>query len=81
MNPPRPHTVPPWDLPTPVLTISILEPQSTLVVGFSNRAKGGPVMKQRISRWLVDAITLEYSSSGLQCPIAIRAHSTRGIDS
>ncbi len=50
-----------------------------LFVGFGNRAKGGPVMKQRISRWLVDAITLAYSSSGLQCPIRVRSHSTRGI--
>ncbi len=29
-----------------------------LFVGFGNRAKGRPVTKQRISRWLVDAITL-----------------------
>ncbi len=29
-----------------------------LFVGFGNHAKGGPVMKQRISRWLVDANTL-----------------------
>ncbi len=50
-----------------------------LFVGFGNRAKGGPVTNQRISRWLVDAITLAYSSSGLQCLIGIRAHSTRGI--
>ncbi len=52
-----------------------------LFVGFGNRAKAGPVTKQRISRWLVDAITLAYSSSGLQCPIGVRAHSTRGIAS
>ncbi len=50
-------------------------------VGFGNRPKGGPVTKQRISRWLVDAITLAYSSSGLLCPIRVRAHSTRGIAS
>ncbi len=36
-----------------------------LFVGFGNRAKGGPVTKQGISRWLVDAITLAYSSLGL----------------
>ncbi len=48
-----------------------------LFVGFSNCVKGGLVTKQRISRWLVDAITLAYSSSGLQCPIGVRAHSTR----
>ncbi len=33
-----------------------------LFVGFGNRAKGGPVTKQSISRWLVDAISLAYSS-------------------
>ncbi len=48
---------------------------------FSHRAKGGPVTKQRISRWLVDAITLAYSSLGLQCLIGVRAHSARGIAS
>ncbi len=52
-----------------------------LFVGFGNNAKGGPVTKPRISRWLVDAITLAHSSSGLQCPIRVRAHSTRGIAS
>ncbi len=29
----------------------------------------------------MDAITLAYSSLGLQCPIGVRAHSTRGIAS
>ncbi len=52
-----------------------------LFVCFGNHAKGGPVTKQRISRWLVNAITLAYFSSGLQCPIGVRAHSTRGINS
>ncbi len=52
-----------------------------LFVGFDTRAKGGPVTKQRISRWLVDAITLVYSSVGSRCPIGVRAHSTRGIAS
>ncbi len=35
-----------------------------LFVGFGNHAKGGPVTKQGISRWLVDAVTLAYSSLG-----------------
>ncbi len=52
-----------------------------LFVGFGNHTKGGPVTKPRIFRWLVDAITLAHSSSGLQCPIRVRAHSTRGIAS
>ncbi len=52
-----------------------------LFVVFGNWAKGGPVTSQGISRWLVDAITLAYSSLGLQCPIGVRAHSTRVIPS
>ncbi len=50
-----------------------------LFVGFGNRAKGHPVTKQRLSKWIVDAVMLAYSSLGLQCPIGVRAHSTRGI--
>ncbi len=52
-----------------------------LFVGFGNRTKGGPVTKQIISRWLVDAITLAYSSVWSRCPIGVTAHSTRGIAS
>ncbi len=52
-----------------------------LFVSFGNRAKGHPVTKQRLSKWIVDAIMLAYSSLGLQCPIGVRAHSTRGIAS
>ncbi len=52
-----------------------------LFVGFGNCAKGGPVTKKRISGWLMDAIPLAYSYLGLQCPIGVRAHSTRGIAS
>ncbi len=52
-----------------------------LFVSFGNRAKGHPVMKQRLSKWIVDAVMLAYSSLGLQCPIGVRVHSTRGINS
>ncbi len=52
-----------------------------LFFGFGNYAKGSPVTKQRIFRWLVDAITLAYSFLCLHCPIGVRAHSTRGIAS
>ncbi len=52
-----------------------------LFVSFGNRAKGHPVTKQRLSKWIVDAVMLAYSSLGLQCPIGVRAHSTRGIAS
>ncbi len=52
-----------------------------LFVSFGNRAKGHPVTKQRLSKWIVDAVMLAYSSLGLQCPIGVQAHSTRGIAS
>ncbi len=52
-----------------------------LFVSFGNRTKGHPVTKQRLSKWIVDAVMLAYSSLGMQCPIGVRAHSTRGIAS
>ncbi len=52
-----------------------------LFVSFGNRTKGHPVTKQRLSKWIMDAVMLAYSSLGLQCPIGVRAHSTRGIAS
>ncbi len=52
-----------------------------LFVSFDNCAKGHPVTKQRLSKWILDAVMLAYSSLGLQCPIGVRAHSTRGIAS
>ncbi len=39
------------------------------------------LLRSRLSKWLVDAITLAYSSVESQCPIGVRAHSTRGIAS
>ncbi len=40
-------------------------------------AKGRAVSKQRLSHWIVDAIKAAYTSQGLECPLHIRAHSTR----
>ncbi|CAM4610191.1 unnamed protein product [Leuciscus chuanchicus] len=52
-----------------------------LFVCFGGRSKGSPVTKQRLSRWIVDAISLAYTSVGQVCPIGIKAHSTRGMAS
>ncbi len=52
-----------------------------LIVCFGGRTKGHAVKKQRFSRWIVGAITLAYPSLGLQCPIGVGAHSTRGVAS
>ncbi|KAL0192323.1 hypothetical protein M9458_010619, partial [Cirrhinus mrigala] len=57
------------------------EQSEQLFVYFGGHNKGHPVTKQRISRWIVNAIMLAYSSLGLQCPIRVRAHSTRGMAS
>ncbi len=50
-----------------------------LFVCFSSRTKGSPVTKQRLSRCIIDAIKLAYSSLGQLCPMGVRAHSSRGI--
>ena len=52
-----------------------------LFVCFGGHQKGLRVTKQRLSRWIVDAIALAYASEGLECPIGVRAHSTRGMAS
>ncbi len=52
-----------------------------LFVCFGSRTKGCPVTKLRLSRWIIDAITLAYSSLGQQCPMGVRSHLTRGIAS
>ncbi len=35
-----------------------------ILVCFGNRTKGRPIRKQRLSKWIVDAITLAYTSLG-----------------
>ncbi|XP_053296886.1 uncharacterized protein LOC128456655 [Pleuronectes platessa] len=50
-----------------------------LFVSWAKPHWGKPVTKQRLSHWIVDAIALAYSSSGLQVPTGLRAHSTRGL--
>jgi len=52
-----------------------------LFVLFGGRSKGLAASKQSLSRWIVDAIALAYTSRGLQCPLGVRAHSTRGVAS
>ncbi len=55
--------------------------QNSFLSSLATALKVSPDTKHIISRWLVDAITIAYSSLGLQCPIGVRAHSTRGIAS
>ncbi|KAI2665252.1 Transposon Ty3-G Gag-Pol polyprotein [Labeo rohita] len=41
--------------------------------------RGLPATKQTLSRWIVDAISCAYESSGLPPPLGVKAHSTRSI--
>lgn len=50
-----------------------------LFVCFANPAKGRALSKQRLSHWIVEAISQAYSSRGLPLPQGVRAHSTRGM--
>ncbi|KAK0143064.1 Sphingomyelin phosphodiesterase 4 [Merluccius polli] len=50
-----------------------------LFVSWANPHKGKPVTKQRLSHWVVEAIALAYTCQGLQPPVGLRAHSTRGL--
>ncbi len=44
---------------------------------FGSKTKGCAVTKQRMSLWLVEAISLAYEACGLASPLGVRAHSTR----
>ncbi len=50
-----------------------------LFVCFGPPNKGSPASKQRMSKWVVEAISLAYESAGQPCPMAVRSHSTRSI--
>ncbi len=50
-----------------------------LFVSWMKPRTGKPITKQRLSHWIVEAISLAYSSKGLVSPPGLRAHSTRGM--
>ncbi|KAK9957703.1 hypothetical protein ABG768_011926 [Culter alburnus] len=50
-----------------------------LFVCYGSPKKGGPASKQRMSKWVVEAITLAYDAAGQPSPLNVRAHSTRGM--
>ncbi len=52
-----------------------------LFVCYGGCARGRAVSKQRLSHWIVDAITAAYTNQGLECPLHIRGHSTRSMAS
>ncbi|XP_059182347.1 uncharacterized protein LOC131961092 [Centropristis striata] len=50
-----------------------------LFVSWASPHRGKPITKQRLSHWVVEAIALAYAGQGLQPPVGLRAHSTRGV--
>ncbi len=50
-----------------------------LFVCFGPPNKGSPASKQRMSKWVVEAISLAYESAGQPSPMAVRSHSTRSM--
>ncbi|KAK7905173.1 hypothetical protein WMY93_017780 [Mugilogobius chulae] len=50
-----------------------------LFVSWAPPHRGKPLTKQRLSHWIVEAISVAYESSGLHPPAGLRAHSTRGM--
>ncbi|KAK7933481.1 hypothetical protein WMY93_004377 [Mugilogobius chulae] len=50
-----------------------------LFVSWSPPHRDKPLTKQRLSHWIVEAISVAYESSGLHPPAGLRAHSTRGM--
>ncbi len=50
-------------------------------VCFGGKSKGFAVTKQRMSHWIVEAISLAYEACGLTSHLGIRAHSTRAMAS
>jgi len=50
-----------------------------LFVCYSDAARGHALSKQRLSRWLCEAISLVYTQQVLAPPLGFGAHSTRSV--
>ena len=50
-----------------------------MFVSWAPKTLGKAVSKVRISQWIVEAIELAYRCKGVQPPVSVKAHSTRGL--
>lgn len=50
-----------------------------LFVCFANPVRGKPLSKQRLSKWIVEAISNAYRSMSLALLAGVHAHSTKGM--
>lgn len=51
-----------------------------LFVCFANPARGPALPKQWLSHWIIEAISLVYSTKSLALPQGVRVHSTMGME-
>ncbi len=77
---PRPRTVPPWDLPTILRTLKgppfePLQSTSLRVLSLKKRSRA----KQRIYRWLVDAISISILLLGVAVPHRSQSHQSHRL--
>lgn len=50
-----------------------------LLVCFGGHSRGSSISKQRLSNWIVGAISFGYEACGKALPLGIRAHSIRSV--
>jgi hypothetical protein len=70
---------PVWALDAYVHRAALWRKYKQLFVCFGPPNKGSPASKQRMSKWVVEAISLAYESAGQASPIAVRSHSTESM--
>ncbi|KAI2642471.1 ORF V: Enzymatic polyprotein [Labeo rohita] len=63
-------------LDTYVRRAAVWRKTDQLFICYGPPKRGLPASKQTLSRWIVDAITQAYDSSGLPSPLGVKAHST-----
>ncbi len=68
---------PVWTLDAYVHRAARWRKNEQLFVCFGPPNKGPSVSKQRMSKWVVEAISLAYESAGQPSPMAVRSHSTK----
>ncbi len=70
---------PVWALDAYIQRAALWCKNEQLFVCFEPPNKGSPPSKQRMSKWVVEAISLAYESPGQPSPMAVWSHSTRSM--
>ncbi len=66
---------PVWALDAYVHRAALWRKNEQLFICFGPPNQGSPASKQRMSKWVVEAISLAYESAGQPSPMAVRSHS------